>query len=65
MRSGCQNEMLRLGRGRSGLRSAVDSGAMVIGLPTTLSANQIHQIHDSIIVLDNYTEIRNFLDSNK
>jgi len=49
----------------SGLRSAVDSGAMVIGLATTLSASQIHQIHDSIIVLDNYSEIRNFLDSNK
>ena len=49
----------------SGLRSAVDSGAMVIGLPTTLSASQIHRIHDSIIVLDNYSEIRNFLDSNK
>jgi beta-phosphoglucomutase-like phosphatase (HAD superfamily) len=49
----------------SGLRSAVDSGAMVIGLATTLSASQIHQIHDSIIVLDNYSEISNFLDSNK
>ena len=50
---------------RSGLQSAVDSGAMVVGLPTTLSIDQIHQIHDSIIVLDNYSKIRNFLDSNQ
>ena len=49
----------------SGLRSAVDSGATVVGLTSTLSENQIHQIHKSIIVCDNYTQIRNFLDSAK
>ena len=46
----------------SGLRSAVDSGAMVVGLPSTLSKAEIHQINKSIIVLDSYDEIRNFLD---
>ena len=49
----------------SGLRSAVDSGAMVVGLTSTLSKSKIHQIHDSIIVCDGYPEIRNFLESNK
>jgi sugar-phosphatase len=47
----------------SGLRSALDSGAMVVGLPSTLSRDEIHRIHKSIIVLDSYDEIRNFLDS--
>ena len=47
----------------SGLQSAVDSGAMVIGLPSTLSEDAIHRINKSIIVLDSYDEIRNFLDS--
>jgi len=56
------DETLIIEDSSSGLRSAVDSGAMVVGLPSTLSKAEIHQINKSIIVLDSYDEIRNFLD---
>ena len=47
----------------SGLRSAVKSGAKVIGLQTTLSKSEILNIDSGIVVVSDYGELSNYLDS--
>ena len=47
----------------SGLISAVKSGAKVIGLQTTLSKSEILNIDSGIVVVGDYGELSNYLDS--
>ena len=46
----------------SGIRSAIDTGAMVIAITSTLRASDIKDINPDIYIFDKYTEIKNFLE---
>ena len=45
----------------SGFKSAISSGAMTIGITTTLSSSDIHDINSDINVFDSYADINKFL----
>ena len=52
------SETLIIEDSKTGLISAVDSGAQVIGLTTSLLPNQIKKISSKIVVVDSYSEIK-------
>ena len=51
------NETVIIGDSKTGLLSAVRSKAKVIGITTSLSSNQIKDIHQDIIVANSYNDI--------
>ena len=52
------SETLIIEDSKTGLISAIDSGAKVIGLTTSLLPDQIKKISSNIIVVDSYSEIK-------
>ena len=59
-----ENNTLIIEDSKTGLLAAVKSGALVVGLTTSLQEFQIKEINENIVVANSYVDIANCLENN-